>query len=446
MKSPPDLPPLAALTEAAGSATRRLADEHGACPLAFSGTPPAELRGAAVLVRTATQREAALALLALDGWAARIVLCTPDLTAAQLAEAARIAEITACVTGAAPDSDLAVLGAPRHVLPATPVRPAEAACRTEWALFTSGTSGAPKLAAHTLGTLTAAIDRTRPPRPERVWATFYDIRRYGGLQILLRALLGGGSMLLSGAEEPTAFLTRAAAAGISFLSGTPTHWRRALLSPAATAIAPDDVRLSGEVADQAILDKLRATYPAARICHAFASTEAGVAFEVADGQAGFPAAWLDRPGPPTLRVIDGTLRIRSPGQAARYLGNAGPIADADGFVDTRDLIVTRGDRLHFAGRSDGVINVGGLKVNPIEVEDVVNRHPLVAMSRAGARRSPIIGQIVVVDVVARAPASGLEAEIMETCRRELASHKVPAMVRIVPALEVSAAGKVLRTA
>ncbi len=127
-----------------------------------------------------------------------------------------------------------------------------------------------------------------------VWSTFYDIRRYGGLQILLRALIGGGSMVLSGADEPPGdFLARVGAAGVSFLSGTPTHWRRALLSPVAKTIALKDVRLSGEVADQAILDKLRAAYPSARVCHAFASTEAGVAFEVGDGLAGFPASWIE---------------------------------------------------------------------------------------------------------------------------------------------------------
>jgi acyl-coenzyme A synthetase/AMP-(fatty) acid ligase len=209
------------------------------------------------------------------------------------------------------------------------------------------------------------------------------------------------------------------------------------------------VRLSGEPADQAILDRLRSVYPSARICHAFASTEAGVAFDVRDGLAGFPEDWLDRDGPVSLRVTDGTLRIRARGQALRYLGDAGAIADADGFVDTRDLVVARGGRLHFAGRIDGVINVGGLKVNPLEVEEVVNAHPRVAQARVGARRSPIIGQVIVAEVVARdaeAGTAGLEADILALCRRSLASHKVPAMVRFVAAIEVNAAGKVVRTA
>jgi acyl-coenzyme A synthetase/AMP-(fatty) acid ligase len=250
-------------------------------------------------------------------------------------------------------------------------------------------------------------------------------------------------------EEPRDFFVRLAAAGVTFLSGTPTHWRRALLCPRASAIAPPDVRLSGEVADQAILDKLRATYPEARICHAFASTEAGVAFEVADGLSGFPAEWVGQTrNGVELAVADGTLRIRSPRTASRYLGEAaGPLRDADGFVDTKDIVDLRDGRWHFGGRRDGVINVGGLKVHPEEVEAVVNRHPRVKMSLVRSKRSPIIGAVVVVDVElsdGAAAGGGLEAEILDACRHELAAHKVPAAVRVVPSLAVNAAGKLIR--
>ncbi len=93
-------------------------------------------------------------------------------------------------------------------------------------LPTSGTSGPPKLAVHTLATLVGAI----APAPLQEWATFYDIRRYGGLQIFLRALAGQGSLRLSGVDEPIDdFLDRLGAVGVTHISGTPTHWRKALL-------------------------------------------------------------------------------------------------------------------------------------------------------------------------------------------------------------------------
>ena len=462
---PPEPPSLWDLTAAAPLAGRFLLDEHTRVTLdvidgatRFAGQR-ARLRGASVVLLAGSQLATALALLELDGLARRIVLCPPDLAPRHLPGVIATTEASAVVCDRAPPE---LAGAGVACIVAGPAvadagRGDGARCATEWALFTSGTTGPPRLALHSLHSLTGAISPGAIGRPATaagggVWSTFYDIRRYGGLQILLRALLGGGSMVLSGADEPVGdFLERARGAGVTFMSGTPTHWRRAVLSPAAAALAPADVRLSGEVADQAILDKLRAVYPAARIAHAFASTEAGVAFDIADGLAGFPADLVGRAGGAVeLRVVEETLRIRSPRTASRYLGaEAAPLADAEGFVDTKDLLERRGDRWYFAGRRDGVINVGGLKVHPEEVEAVINRHPGVEMSLVKARRSPIIGAIVVAEIVLTAAAAAgdpktLEADILATCREALAWYKVPAAVRIVPSLAVTAAGKLTR--
>ena len=71
----------------------------------------------------------------------------------------------------------------------------------------------------------------------------------------------------------------------------------------------------------------------------------------------------------------------------------------EGFVDTGDALELRGDRYYFVGRRDGIINVGGLKVHPEEVEAVINRHPRVRMSLVRTRKNPITGALVVADVV-----------------------------------------------
>jgi acyl-coenzyme A synthetase/AMP-(fatty) acid ligase len=308
---------------------------------------------------------------------------------------------------------------------------------------------------HTLASLTAAIT-ARPPAAEApVWSTFYDIRRYGGLQIFLRAALRGGSMVLSSPDESTsAFLGRAQTAGVSHISGTPSHWRKALMSGAAARLSPTYVRLSGEIADQAILDRLRAAYPKALVAHAFASTEAGVAFEVNDALAGFPPTLLGASAPAVeMKIQDGTLRIRSGGNASRYLGDHPPaLRSEDGYIDTGDRVELQAGRYQFMGRNGGIINVGGLKVHPEEVEAVINSHPGVRMSLVKGRRSPITGAIIAADVVPLddVPRGGspidaaLSRQIIEHCRRALPAHKVPAMIRFVPELEVSEAGKLIR--
>jgi acyl-CoA synthetase (AMP-forming)/AMP-acid ligase II len=295
-----------------------------------------------------------------------------------------------------------------------------------------------------------------------VWGTFYDIRRFGGLQILLRSILCDASLVLSDAGESMGlYLNRAGALGVTHISGTPSQWRSALVYASARAISPQYIRLSGEIADQALLDALRMRYPQAVVAHAYASTEAGVGFEVDDGLEGFPSGLTGQGGGAVeMKIRDGSLCIRSARTASRYVGaGAAALKDADGFVDTGDFVELRAGRYVFVGRRGGIINVGGLKVHPEEVEAVINRHPDVGASLVRARKNLITGQIVVADVVLQTDLDGasaidrstdvkreiLKREILATCRQSLANYKVPAAIRFVATLELAATGKSVRT-
>jgi acyl-coenzyme A synthetase/AMP-(fatty) acid ligase len=397
-------------------------------------------------------------MIQLDGVARRIVLYPPDLSFEHLAFVAETAAADFIMTDQpvpeairmkciVPSGRKAFAG---DVVSATHNR--AWAIETEWVLLTSGTTGLPKLTVHTFASLAGAIERKTSASPSIVWSTFYDFRRFGGLQIFLRAALTGTSLVLKGTKEPTAdFLSRAGAQGVTHISGTPSHWRGALMSDAAHKIAPEYVRLSGEIADQAILNHLKLQYPQAKLAHAFASTEAGVAFEVNDGLMGIPADLLAKNPRVEMRVEGGTLRIRSDRTAVCYLGRESrSLKDSDGFVDTGDLLELRAGRYYFAGREDGTINVGGMKVHPEEVEAVINRHPQVSMSLVRMKKSPITGAIVIADVVLKtsqlAPdgADKIQHNIMQFCRGELAVHKVPAAINFVPALAVAETGKLIR--
>ncbi len=407
--------------------------------------PPALLRGAQVLIRTRSQLAAALALVALDGVASRLVIAPPDLKDEHLADVIVRAGLDTLVTDDAAASGLKTISVSPNL---APLGGDAQDMASEWVLFTSGTTGAPKMVAHSLSGLTGAI-APRSDAEKIVWGTFYDIRRYGGLQILLRALIGGASLVLSEPGEAVAdFLARLADAGVTHLTGTPSHWRRALMSPAITRIAPRYIRLSGEIADQAVLDSLKARFPRAAIGHAYAATEAGVGFEVIDGLEGFPASFVGGEGPVEMRVVDGSLQIRSPRTASDYVGG-GESLKQDGWVDTGDLVEQRGRRFYFTGRRGGIINVGGLKINPEEVEAVINRHPGVALSRVSGRKNPITGAIVIAEVVLADPANDnalFREELLALCREKLPSFKVPAMLRFVEKLELTAGGKLSRHA
>jgi acyl-CoA synthetase (AMP-forming)/AMP-acid ligase II len=443
------------LTSAAGLPPQRfVADASGHFALAqltanSTLTVPLEtLRGQSLLLGSDRQLPAVLALLQLDGIARRVLLCPPDLAPAHLPAILSEAEIDAIIndgTGPAPPPGFPVYTCGTALFPQAEVK---RDTPTEWLLLTSGTTGRPKLVLHSLASLAGPLNDGLVVASDAVWCTFYDMRRYGGLTVTMRAMLGGASLALSQAGESVAdFLTRAGQQGVTHILGTPSHWRRALMSDAIGRISPRYVRLSGEVADQTILDHLAATFPAAEIVHAFASTEAGFAFDVRDRLAGFPASLIGE-GRVAMRVEDGSLRIRSTRAASRYLGAQPPLLDADGFIDTGDMVELRGDRYYFVGRREGVINVGGQKVHPEEVEAIINQHPDVQMSRVYGRPSPILGALVAADIVIRPPGrepfQTLKDEILAECRRVLPAHKVPAKLQAVPSIEIAESGKLVR--
>ena len=142
-----------------------------------------ELAGRSVLVTTGDQLTAALALIELDGVARRLILCPPDLSPEHLPAVIADAEVDAVVTSGQMDAT-GELGLRLHAVCHPAIAPmAELPAErhaTEWVMFTSGTTGAPKMVVHTLAGLTGAIKRNAAHDGPVVWGTFYDIRRYGG--------------------------------------------------------------------------------------------------------------------------------------------------------------------------------------------------------------------------------------------------------------------------
>ncbi len=451
--------------ETVGSFTRlvdfatqtRVIDRNGAFDLATLAhasalSDPSSLVGASVVVCVASQRTAAAAMVELDGLARRFVLVPPDLSKSELAAVIEDAGVEWIVSDVPEQfvherrARVARLDLTKPFASSPAARPFD----TQWIMLTSGTSGRPKMVAHTLAALIGAIPRRTDAEARAVWATFYDIRRYGGLQMFLRAIIGGANMALSDPHEDlTDQLVRFGATGVTSISGTPSHWRRVLMTVNRGAFRPLYVRLSGEIADQNVLDALHASFPQAKVGHAYASTEAGVAFAVDDGLEGFPASLVDSAvNGVEMRVVEGVLYIRSARTASCYVGPRAPaLQDPEGFVDTGDLLERRGDRYLFAGRRGGIVNVGGVKVNPEQVESVLNQHPAVSMSLVYARRNPITGAVVAANIVLRSGFVGdavLEQDIFDFCVASLERHKVPAVLRFVEHLPLSSGGKLSR--
>ncbi|GAA4252427.1 AMP-binding protein [Azospirillum formosense] len=302
-------------------------------------------------------------------------------------------------------------------------------------LETSGTTGTPKLIRHDFqclrGRLRGAAD------PDARWLLAYEPAAFAGLQVILTALAAGATLVSApgaGAAELARLAVRHA---VTHISATPSFWRTFLLALDGEAPPLAAVTLGGEVADQPLLDRLAERFPNAKCRHIYASTEAGALFAVGDGKAGFPASWLDgRIDGVDLRVRDGVLEVRSPRAMLDHEGE---------WLSTGDVVEVRGDRALFAGRLDGRVNVGGVKVSPEAVEQVLLDVPGVRDALVQAAANPVTGHILTAQVV---PAPGVEEAVLRAAIRNAVADLPPAarprLVTMTGCIVLGAAGKKTR--
>ncbi|QTE29865.1 AMP-binding protein [Pengzhenrongella sicca] len=375
--------------------------------------------GSKVAVQTDSAAVVIAAVLALDGWAGAVHLLPPGLRTELPPEVVRL--------------DLELSDRPAGAVVGLPGSRVE----TRWVLYTSGTTGLPTSVEHSLASLTRTVRSTERTR-SMVWGLLYNPTRMAGLQVLLQVLSSGALLV---APDPAARLSAKVAwmrdRSVTALSATPTLWRQMLQSGATHGWALTQLTLGGEIADQKVLDALAAEFPGARVTHVFASTETGAAFGVRDGLAGFPASYLEvAPGGIRLRIVEGILQVHSP---------AASVAGPDGFASTGDVVEVSGDRVLFRGRSSGIVNVGGSKVWPEDVERLLRTHPHVLDAVVSARVNAFTGSILVATIV---PGPGAPGDLAKTIRAWVKTrapgHHVPAIVTAVPALAVSSAGKAER--
>jgi acyl-CoA synthetase (AMP-forming)/AMP-acid ligase II len=145
----------------------------------------------------------------------------------------------------------------------------------------------------------------------------------------------------------------------------------------------------------------------------------------------------------------GELVIQGPGLFSGYLheSSAGPANGPlrDGWFHTGDL-VTQDDEgaIHYCGRKKSVINCGGNKVFPEEVEEVLRRLPEIRAVRVSAEPHPVLGNLVIAEVVVD-PSQEVSVETWRSvCYSQLSRYKVPKEFRIIDSLASTGSGKLVR--
>jgi len=143
----------------------------------------------------------------------------------------------------------------------------------------------------------------------------------------------------------------------------------------------------------------------------------------------------------SVRIVDGTgaaqgtgvlgeIRVKGPTLMKEYLGVAKEETfDVDGFFATGDAgFVDDQNRLHWAGRTNGLIKTGGANVSPVEIENELLRHPDLSRALAVGVPDAVLGEVVVVCAVAQPGRPIDEEDLRQWLRGRIASYKVPRRV------------------
>lgn len=307
----------------------------------------------------------------------------------------------------------------------------------ELLVMTSGTTGAAKCARYQWQDLLQQVAQ-RNDEPQR-WLFAYRLNHFAGIAMLIHCLANRASLVIPSHPGVAEAISCIRDFSVSHVSSTPTFWRFALaLLQRDNSLELEHITLGSEAVDDGILEELTALFPTARIVHIYASTEAGSCVSVSDGKAGLPLGILHRPDSAAVQfqVRDDELYIRSQHGMRGYLDDSN--ADSEGWRASGDLVEIRDERIYFLGRRSETINVGGVKVHPLTVEEVISTVEGVKLNRVYGKENPVVGEIVAVDVLAEEglDTSTLEASIREACM-VLARHARPRSIDFVDTIDTS---------
>jgi acyl-CoA synthetase (AMP-forming)/AMP-acid ligase II len=301
-------------------------------------------------------------------------------------------------------------------------------------VFTTGTTGFPRAVRQDWSRVLRPFIPVQPAPTER-WLLAYGLHQFGGLQLLLHVTGAGATLVAPVPRLPAAGVAAMRAHRVDHASATPTYWRFVLaeLKEGGGELPPlRQITLGGEAVQSRLLQDLEATFPDARISQIYGANESGNLRSVRDGQNGLPLSVLqDRPDADvSLKIVDGELWVRSRIGMLGYYGEE-PI-DADAWRPTGDLVDIVGDRIMFRGRTSEIINVGGVKVDPLPIEERISALPGIAFTRVFGRKNPLTGYIVAVELVAEpgVDTEALQQSVRDACA-DLAPASRPRLIRFV---------------
>lgn len=301
-------------------------------------------------------------------------------------------------------------------------------------LFTSGTTGLPKRVRHNMLTLSRNV-KTGAKYQNNIWGFAFNPTHIAGLQVFFQALYNTNTLVNLFRKDSNEIVQLVREYNISNISATPTFYRQFGLS-AAIMPSVHTITSGGEQFSTALTERLKGIFPKADFKNIYASTEAGTVLTAVGEFFEVPPRLLGK-----IKIEDGFLFLHR--SLLAQLDNM-PL---DGeWYNTRDRVQINSENplsMKILGRQNELINVGGYKVNPHEVEDTINQIDQVVFCKVYGKPNSVVGNIVCADII-RNDQNFDETQLRVKLSGCLQNYKIPRVVNFVNEIQFTRTGKLQR--
>ncbi|HEX2874830.1 MAG TPA: long-chain fatty acid--CoA ligase [Polyangiaceae bacterium] len=310
-------------------------------------------------------------------------------------------------------------------------------------IFSSGSTGAPKAILHDL---TSILEKFRKTRQKKTTLTFLLFDHIGGIDTMLNTFGSGGCVVTVPQRTPELVARAIQRHAVHTLPTSPTFLNLFLMSGVAEQFDLSSLKVIAygtEPMPESTLQRLHAVFPEVALVQTYGMSELGV---LRSRSRDSESLWIKFTGEEfQIKVVDGILWVKAATAMLGYL-NAPDLFDADGWLNTQDAVEVDGEYLRILGRASDLINVGGQKVYPAEVENALLQLDNVEDVAVFGKPHPMMGNVVAARFKLKSPEplDVFKRRMIAFCREHLAKYQTPVYVELADTEQFGARFKKLR--
>jgi acyl-coenzyme A synthetase/AMP-(fatty) acid ligase len=297
-------------------------------------------------------------------------------------------------------------------------------------LFSSGSTGKNKGIVHDYNKLLLRHQKHRKPYRMLI---FLKIDHIGGINSLLYSLANGGTIIVPSSRNPESICSSIEKWKVELLPTSPTFLNLMIISSAYKGYDLSSLTLityGTEPMPQSTLTNLSKVFKNVTFQQTYGMSEIGILRSKSETNN---SLWFKIGGEEfQVKVVDNRLYVKSDSAMIGYLNSEDPFDD-EGFIDTGDIVERKGEWIKILGRESEIINVGGEKVYPAEVESVILDMDNVKDVAVLGQPHAIMGQIVSakIELEVDEPAKDFKIRMRKFCKEKLQHYKIPTKIYFV---------------